>query len=172
MRFFRLLFVWAFVALGAGMGVAQTNSLGVRVGYNSRNESPVAGLWYQHSFSRHFRLAPNVDYYFRHNSTDALSLNCNVHFPWEVGQSGRVSVYPFAGVNYVSWNNHFDSTVDSESNGSSDDVTTRVNRFGFNIGGGVEYRVTPTMKVSLEVKGAFVKNYSSATATVSIGYMF
>lgn len=148
---------------------ARENSMGVRLGYNTRNSSPAAGLWFQHEFTRHFRLAPNVDYIFRHDNTDALSFNCNAQFPFRFGQYEAFAVYPLAGLNYTSWNYHHDDNPAVEG---VDDVTSRNNRFGFNAGAGLEYRVTPTLKLALEAKGTLVKSYSSATITLSIGYIF
>lgn len=148
--------------------------MGLRVGYNSRNSSPVAGLWFQHEFAPHFRLAPNVDYIFKRDNTDALSINCNGQFPFRFGQSGAFVFYPLAGLNYTSWNYHHDddpAVSDSSADGDGD-VTSRKNRFGLNAGAGLEYRVSPTLKFALEAKGTLVKSYSSATITLSIGYVF
>lgn len=174
MRFFRISSFVALAALVAPSLTARENSMGVRAGFNTRNSSPVAGLWFQHEFAPHFRLAPNVDYIFRRNNTDALSINCNAQFPFRFGQSGLFAVYPLGGLNYTSWNYHHDDdpdTSDSTYDGKGD-VTSRKNRFGINAGAGIEYRATPTLKLALEAKGTFVKSYSSATVAVSIGYIF
>ncbi|MBD5229607.1 MAG: porin family protein [Bacteroidales bacterium] len=172
MKYSRILLSVACMALVGGVAGARENAMGVRVGYNTRNSSPTAGLWFQHEFAPHFRLAPNVDYIFRHDNSDALSINCNGQFPFHFGQYNAFVFYPLAGINYTSWNyHHSDDPADSSSDGDGD-VTSRNNRFGFNAGAGLEYRVTPTLKLALEAKGTLVKSYSSATISVSIGYVF
>lgn len=149
---------------------AGDNAFGLRLGFATRNSAPVAGLWFQHSFNSHFRLSPTADYYFRSNHTDALALNCNAQFPFALGQS-RFQVYPFAGLNYTSWNlHHVDSA--GKSDATPDDVTTRLNRFGINAGAGLEYQVTPTLKLNLEAKATLIKAYSSGCFTIGIGYCF
>lgn len=144
---------------------AGEKTVGLRAGYNTRAEAPAAGIFFQYHFSNHFGIAPNVDYYFRHNGTDALSLNANAHFPFALTPTNRASFYPLAGLNYTSWNYHHDDKV-------NDDVTTRVSRLGLNAGAGFEFRATPTLKLSVEAKATFIKQYSSGTFSVSIGYIF
>ena len=153
---------------GSQIAVAGENSFGLRIGFNTRNTVPVAGLWFRHSFNSHFRLSPSADYHFRNNNTDALALNCNAQFPFALGQS-RFQVYPFAGINYTSWNIHRNKDIEQRS---ADDVTTRFNRFGINVGAGVEYRVSPTMVLTLEAKTTLIKSYSSGCFTLGIGYCF
>lgn len=144
---------------------AGEKTVGLRAGYNTRAESAIAGLFFQYRFSPHFGIAPNVDYYFRHNDTDALSINLNTHFPFSLGAQSRAALYPLAGLNYTSWNYHFDDTV-------NDDVTTRVSRLGLNIGGGFEFYATQSLKLSFEAKATFIKQYTSGSFTLSIGYVF
>lgn len=174
MKFTRIISFVAFTLSVVPVVSARENSMGVRIGYNSRNSSPTAGLWFQHEFAPHFRLAPNVDYIFRKDNTDALSINCNAQFPIHFGQSGSFAFYPLAGLNYTSWNYHYtdDPDISDSTADGAGDVTSRKNRFGINGGAGLEYRVTPTLKLALEAKGTFVKSYSSATVTISIGYVF
>ncbi|MDE6346061.1 MAG: porin family protein [Muribaculaceae bacterium] len=174
MKFTRIVSFVAFASLAIPSVSARENSMGIRVGFNTRNSSPAAGLWFQHEFAPHFRLAPNIDYIFRRNDTDALSINCNGQFPIHFGGSGAFVFYPLAGLNYTSWNYHHndDPDISDSSSDGNGDVTSRKNRFGFNAGAGLEYRVSPTLKLALEAKGTLVKSYSSATVTLSIGYVF
>lgn len=144
---------------------AGEKTIGLRTGYNTRAHAPIAGLFFQYRFSDHFGIAPNVDYYFRYNNADALSLNVNTHFPISLTQTGKVSFYPLAGLNYTSWNYHHNQI-------ESDDVSSRISRLGLNAGAGVEFRATPTLKLSAEAKATLIKQYSSGSFTVSIGYIF
>lgn len=142
-------------------------SFGPRVGYVSKNESASAGLFFQYAFSEHVRVAPEIGYIFRHNNLDAFTFDLNAHFPF--GFTGeRVAFYPLAGVNYSSWNSHF-AADDIED---IDDVSTRVNRFGLNLGAGFELRCNESMKLSLEAKYGLVKGYTSAYVSAGISFVF
>lgn len=147
-------------ALGRG-----EKSLGLRGGYNTRNESAVTGLYFQYSFSRHFRLAPNVDYVFRHNGTDAYSANINTHFPIAFDRNERFGMYPFTGVNFISWNHRLNN-VDGQ------DASSRVSRLGLNFGVGLEFYCTKSLKIHAEGKFNLVKAYSSGVFNIGIGYVF
>lgn len=144
--------------------IAGEKTVGIRAGYNTRATTAVAGVVFQYTFSNHFRISPNVDYYFRHDGADALSLNVNTHFPFHAS-AGRFGFYPLAGLNYTSWNYHFDDEA-------TNDVSTRVSRLGLNAGAGLEFYATPSLKLSLEAKATFIKQYSSGTFSLSIGYVF
>lgn len=140
-------------------------SLGLRTGYVSRNTTAAAGLYFQYRFTDHFRLAPSADYVFRHNNKDALMLNVDAQVPFSLG-TGKVALYPLAGLNFSAWNHH------EMADDSNDDVTTRVSRFGFNVGAGAELYATSTLKFALEGKFIGVKGHSCGEVTVSIGYIF
>lgn len=142
-------------------------SVGIRGGYTSKNRSATAGLYFQYSFNKSFRISPNLDYTFRHNGIDAYSINLNCHMPIAL-RSERIRAYPLAGLNYTSWN----QINNADSYSSIDDSSTRTSRLGANMGAGIEYYATSTMKLALEAKYLLAKNYSSAIISLSIGYVF
>ena len=141
-------------------------SIGLRGGYATSNHSAVAGLYFQYAFSSRFRLAPDIMYTFRHNGTDAYSLNLNAHVPFALNNS-KIAIFPIAGINYTSWNISGGKEIDENN-----DAKSRIDRLGLNLGGGVEYFVKPTLKLSLEAKYRALKDYGSGVFTVSIGYVF
>lgn len=155
----------AFSAVTASAVEKGEKSMGVRAGYTTSNHSGVAGLYFTYAFSSRFRLAPDVDYSFRHNGSDAFSININAHVPVTAPES-RFTLYPLAGLNYTSWNLH------DISAGDTDDVSTRTDRLGLNIGAGVSYAATPTLRLGFESKLRWIRNYNSGVFTVSIGYVF
>lgn len=167
-RFISFLIAAAAIMMSASVSAGE-KAFGVRGGYITRNSAPVAGLWFQYSFSDKLRISPNIDYNFRHNNTDALAINCNMQFPFSFTPARSILAYPFAGINYTSWNYHYDS---APSRDASSDVTSRLNRFGINAGAGLELRVSSTMKINLEAKATFIKSYTSGSFTVGLGYCF
>lgn len=161
------IFLFAIAALVPTDAVAQKGekTVGLRAGYSTRNESAIAGVYFQYRFSRYFRLAPNIDYIFRHRGTDAFSFNGNAHFPISLVPQ-RLNIYPLAGINYTSWNMRIEGLDET------DDVTTRAGKFGINIGGGLEWYATPTLKVLFEGKFCWVNKYDTGALTLGIGYVF
>ena len=153
--------------LSAPAATRGKKSVGIRAGYTTGNSSAVAGLYFQYAFSERFRIAPDADYTFRHEGTDAFSINLNAHVPFDLGTSRRWEVYPLAGLNYTSWNIHRRSSLRD-----NDDSKSRVDRLGFNAGAGIGFHATPTLKFALEGKYRWTRHYNSGVFTLSIGYMF
>ena len=159
--------VLAMAGTASAQSVKGEKSVGLRGGFTTCHDAPVAGLYFQYRFSRHFRLSPQIDYYFRHHDTDAFAFNINADVPFAIGSSGKFNLYPLAGVSLTSWNFHHRSTGEE-----ADDATSRKLRAGVNVGGGAEYYVTPTLKLALEGRYNWVKHYDGGVFTLSIGYMF
>ncbi|MDE6383722.1 MAG: porin family protein [Paramuribaculum sp.] len=143
-------------------------SVGLRAGFTTRNTTASAGLYFSYRFSEHFRIAPKVDYAFRHHRTDAFSFNFDTEYPVALNAAHSVNFYPIAGINYSTYSTHA-SLDDIEY---SDDATVRDNNFGLNLGAGIEYFATPTLRLAFESKCQLIKQYTGAWLTVGIGYRF
>lgn len=142
-----------------------TKSFGPKAGFVSRNTSAVAGITFDYTFSRHFRLAPEVAVIFRHKDLDGLSVDVNAQFPFPF-QGGRAAFYPLAGLDYTSWGVHsFDELKNK-------DVTNHRNGLGVNVGAGLEFYCTSSLKLSVEGRYTFLRHYPTAFATVGIAYVF
>lgn len=166
-----LLAVTASLSITApAMAERGNKSVGLHAGFTTTHDAPVAGLYFQYRFTGHFRLSPSIDYSFRHNHTDAYALNINADFPFALGNDSPFNIYPLAGVNFTSWNVHYPSARQGEE--LTDDSSTRTNRVGLNVGAGVEYFATPTLKFALEGKYAYIKHFDGGFVTLSIGYVF
>lgn len=162
-------FLAALLLLCANPAAAQLHkgekSFGPRIGYVSRNHSVLAGLSFTLATATHVRLAPEAVIIFRHHNSDALGIAMNVQFPFAFEQS-KFAAYPLVGIEYVSWGLH---GIDPES---AKDVTTHVNRFGANAGGGLELRCNSTLKLNLEARYTLVRKYSTASVSLGINYVF
>ena len=140
-------------------------TVGLAAGYVSQNNSGLAGVNFTYRFSRHFRMAPEVLYAFRHSSEDALIINVNAHVPCSFDRF--LEVYPLAGITYTSWNFHGDRAANGDA-----DVTSRISRFGLNVGAGISADISTTLRVGLEIQGALVKDLCSANVMAKIAYIF
>lgn len=139
-------------------------SVGIKAGYCTRNESAVAGIYFQYDFSRHFRLSPSIDYVFRHNGFDAYTFNLTAQFPIGL-KDKRFDIYPLAGLSYAIWNHSYTGE-------GNDDVSMRVNKFGFDVGAGAEYKINSSLKLFVQGKFNCVKHYNTGVFVVGIGYVF
>lgn len=150
-------------------------TFGVRTGYVSRNNSADLGLYFQYTFSKHFRLQPAADLVFRHKDRDAFMVDINAQVPIEFSND-NFSLYPFAGLNFSSWNRHYNAGNDAPEFENPDEFSpewsSRTNRFGVNVGAGFDLKVSSTLKLSLEAGYTFVKSNSGLRALVGIGYVF
>ena len=141
-------------------------TVGLTAGYVGHNNSGLAGIEFTYRFSSHFRLAPQALYAFRHHEEDALIINLNAQVPFSLG--GGWEIYPLAGINYTSWNFH-GSKLEARDDA---DVTSRINRFGLNAGGGIGLTLSPTLRIGAEAQWAFVKGYRSGNVLAKIAYIF
>lgn len=157
-----LLALVAASASAFAQGVKGEKTFSLEAGYAEYNSSGLAGIEFTYRFSRHFRLAPSVDYIFRHNGSDALTININCQIPFAV--ANRVEVFPLAGVCFSGWNGH--------SSGSQGDVTTRVTRFGLNIGAGASMRLSKKMIIGLAADYVIIKDFGGVEVMAKIGYVF
>lgn len=142
-------------------------TVGLRAGYSTNSSNPAAGIYFQYAFSRHFRIAPNVDYLFRNKGVDGFHFNINAHFPIGL-KSSRFDVYPLIGLGAVSMSAH----NQNNDSGSYDDVTTRSTKFGLNIGGGAEFMATSALKLFVEGKFNWIEDFNSGVFCIGIGYVF
>lgn len=171
-----LIAVMSLGCVGSAQGAVKgEKTFGVHTGYITRNVSGDVGLFFQYSFSPHFRLQPSADLIFRHNDRDAFLVDLNAQFPIGVN-TANFSLYPFAGLNFSSWNHHYVDRVVGEQDGQLGifdvEKSNRTNRFGVNFGAGFDLKITSTLKVSLEATYTFVKSNSGLRILAGIGYVF
>lgn len=148
-------------------------SVGLRGGFTTRNTTASAGLYFSYRFSEHFRFAPKVDYAFRHHGTDAFSFNFDCEMPISLdGITGRVNFYPIAGLNYSTFTSRSATEEFISLSDTYNDSSQRSNRFGMNLGAGIEFFATPTLRLAFEGKCTLIKQYTGGWFNISIGYVF
>lgn len=140
-------------------------TLALRAGYAGYNKSATAGLEFTYRFSRLFRLAPSLDYVFRHHDTDALVLEVDAQFLFPFS-GDRMAFYPYVGPKYSSWNYHPGNSADDN------DVSTRRSRLGLDAGVGLEANITPTLRLGVSAGYTFMKYFHSFDAALTISYRF
>ena len=153
----------ALLVLAPGARAGDNVTFGIEAGYNTRYETPVAGLAFTYRLKPHFRLGADADIAFRHKDYDALLLDVDAHFPF--ASNAHVEFYPLVGANFSAWSHHI-------VNENDDDVTTRTSAFGLNFGGGMGIKVTSTLKLNIQARYTLVSQRSGARITAGIAYVF
>lgn len=155
----------AFCALCASAQVERGEKmLGVRVGYATENRSVDAGITFRYAIVPWVRIAPEIGCVFRNRHKDAFTVDLNFQVPFSF-DSDKVDLYPLVGVAYNSWSTHYN---DIDGN----DVSSRLNRIGANLGAGFDIRMSSTLNLGIEAKYTFVKTFTSLYLTASISYVF
>lgn len=149
-------------------------TLGITVGYNTCNSRPLAGAQFSFRFNRLLRLSPAAEYVFRNDGCDALLVDLNMEFVFPFAK-GRCEVYPLAGINFSSWNNHDipEVTIDPEGKlVQPDDVSSRVSRFGLNLGAGFGVNISGSLRLSVSGTYTIIKEFHGANISAGIHYRF
>ena len=144
---------------------AGEKTFGITGGYATRNHSATAGLQLTYAFSRHFVLAPSVDYVFRNDDSDGILVNLDYHGPWQLDKEGRWDVYHILGINYASWTTH-------SKDADNKDVSERRGRAGFDFGLGFAYNVTPTLRLHVQGKFNWLAHRNTGLFNAGISYVF
>lgn len=144
-------------------------SVGLRGGFTTVNTTATAGLYFSYRFSKYLRFSPKMEYAFRHNSSDAFSFNFDCEMPLSISSTQRVNVYPIVGLNYTTISTKYHYMIDENR---SDDSSDRSNNFGLNVGGGIEFFATPTLRLAFESKCLVIKKNTGGWFSVSVGYRF
>jgi len=131
-------------------------TLGVAGGYASYNNSGYADIYFQYSFAKHVRIAPEIGYIFKNEGKSGFKASIDMHFPFRLAKG--LSIYPLAGITFDNWNY-----------ASDDDNKTR---FGFDVGGGLDLYLTSFLKLTLQGKYSIVKDTDGAYVGLGIGYVF
>lgn len=167
----RAIIAVAFIAIAALGASAQKGEscFGLQTGFTSNNRSAIAGLFYQYGLSSHLRIAPEMGCVFRHHDKDAFTVDLNCHVPLAI-TSSNAQLYPLAGLNFSSWNHHH-IHVEAGDDGY-DDVSTRKNKLGVNVGAGFQLMASAALKLKVEAKYTITTHYSTFVLGVGIGYVF
>lgn len=144
-----LVALFALISLGA-YAQQGTVGAGIQLDLASRNNLVGLGGHLSYNVTNPIRLQLSGDYYFEHHGMDMGDLNFDVHYLF--GINNVVSVYPLAGLTLE----FFDHDT----------------KFGGNIGGGIEFKVSPSVSVGAELKGQLVEDFSRFNTAFRLTYRF
>lgn len=131
----------AIVSVGA---YAQQGSVSghAKLGYQSDYKRFGVGVEGRYEIINNVRLAPDVIIFFPNNNTWGVDLNLNAQYTF-TNIVDKLTLYPLAGVNI------------SNNKWSYHGLSNKFTNFGFNVGAGADYDITPGTYVNFEMKYTF-----------------
>lgn len=153
------------VLLAVQLAQAQTyntKSLGVSAGYLFETENVEGGIFIHLPVSKHWRVAPSINYAFSNHNRYNLDINGDVHYL--VPFAGRFSFYPLAGIVFQSWRG---SALQTDK-----ELSNTINKFGINAGAGFEMSLSRRLDLHIEGKYIFIDKFHQAHVSIGLGYKF
>ena len=149
----------AGVVSAAASGIG---SLGANFLYGSKFDQVGLGVCYKLSLTDNFRIAPEMQYFFSNKNMKAWDANANIEYVSTLFDD--LKFYPLVGFTYSHW-------TFSQSVGAGKYVES-CDRFGVNVGGGIEYNFTDQLGVVAEVRGQLIKDFSQCVLSIGVKYSF
>lgn len=127
------------------------------------------GAKYQYNVLEQVRLEGDLEYWFKDHTIDVFDISANVQYLFPVGS--RINIYPTLGIGYAhigggvkvpDWAEDYVSNADGGSG----------SRFLFNLGVGVEYAINYSLKMGLEIKYQYLKDFGRLPIQVGVTYQF
>ncbi|MBR4381404.1 MAG: hypothetical protein IKP48_09110 [Bacteroidaceae bacterium] len=153
MKKYLFMLVAVFAMSTAAFAQKGVTAFGVQGVYDDWNGQFGIGVKLQHNFADQFRSEIGTDLFFKKYDISIVDVNANFHYVVPV--ASQFNVYPLVGAN-IAFFNH--------------DIPTRI---GLNLGGGLEYYITDTVKLVGEAKYIVSDNgFSRFGANFGFAFMF
>ena len=169
------LFLTLCVALVSVGAFAQKGeqAVGAHVLYGTDAQNIGFGAKYQYNVTDNIRLEAVGDYYLKTDGFSMFDVNVNGHYLFTL--SDKVTVYPLVGINYTSWKQ--ENIIEFDNEEIEDypydmDVSNELkdSSIGFNIGGGIQYKLSDRIRIGAELKYQTVSGAN--TAIIGAGITF
>lgn len=117
------------------------------------------GAKFQYSLSDHFRLEPAFTYYLKKDNLSMWDLMVNCHYLFPLAQD-RLNLYPIAGLGVLG------------AKASALGYSASTTKFGINLGGGAEYKISQSIALGVELKYQIVADYGHLALQLGVTYLF
>lgn len=139
-----------------------TFGMGAHTGYSTGIKQVGAGVHLHYYPSNRVRLAPAFTYFIPHKGKSTWEIDADAHYVLPV--SWLFSVYPIAGLNYL--NMKFDAAKYS----AAGEQNWTKHRIGANLGLGIQYDFGYKVRLSVEYKYQFIRDFSQSSVMAGIGF--
>ncbi len=149
------------VSIVALMGIFTMNAaqgekaFGAQFNYASKHSMVGLGLNFNYEFINNVRVEPEFIYYFKNEGLNAFNVNLN--FNYLIRTSSRFAIYPLAGFSYAR---------------ITPEIGDGVNRFGANVGVGVEYSINNRFAFYIEERFQILKDMNQSVTGLGVKYKF
>jgi len=126
---------------------------GLVYGLDDYNNLGITGK-FQWNITDGFRLEPSASYYLEKDFVEMWDMNVNLHYIFKLTE--KFNLYPLGGI-----------TLLGVSIGNFSDE-----KFGANLGGGAEFKITDCFSIGAEIKYQFVSDVDRAVFGVGVTYRF
>lgn len=162
MKKYLLLLVFLCGCIGTTYAQKGESAIGFNLNYGDDTNLGL-GIKYRYSFTDNWRIEPAFNYYFKHDYLSMWDLGANVHYLFPVAP--QVSLYPLGGVSYSCATAHLASWGEGWHNVHDGNI-------GINLGGGVDFKVAPTVKLNLELKYQIVDSRNQLILSAGASFAF
>ena len=128
----------------------------VNYGLDSDYKNFGIGAKVQYEFIDNLRGEASFNYFFKKDYVTMWDVNVNLHYLFRLND--QFAVYPLAGVTLLGWN----VDVLGESVSDSD--------LGYNLGGGIEYKLNENIKLNFEGKYQSVKDWDHPVISLGVAF--
>lgn len=143
------------------------SSIGFNLGYAFDSENVLLGLDYRYSITDEIRINPGVSHLIKKDGINAWMIDLNLNYLINLNE--MVAFYPIAGLSLDFWK--LDAKLDLGNFGKYG-ISENFNRFGVNLGLGIELYATEEMTLGIETKYNLVKDIDQAILALRVGYVF
>ena len=149
------------VSIVALLGIFTVNAaqgekaFGAQFNYASKHSMVGLGLNFNYEFINNVRVEPEFIYYFKNEGLNAFNVNLN--FNYLIRTSSRFAIYPLAGFSYAR---------------ITPEIGDGVNRFGANVGVGVEYSINNRFAFYIEERFQILKDMNQSVTGLGVKYKF
>ena len=132
----------------------QHNALGLSYDFATEYRQHGLGMKFQVGIDSHWRIEPEIIYFFQSRNVTTLHLNANVQYAMPVVST--LQIYPFMGLSYSHWG--YDGP--------------NANRWGANLGAGVEVGLSDNWTAFAEFRFMLVPKETQAISAIGLKRRF
>lgn len=160
--------------MGIGITFAQQGkqAVGFNVEYGTEISNVGFGLKYQYNISSAIRFEPSVNYFLKNDGLSMFDLNVNAHYLCPV--TNNVKLYPLVGFTYTNWRTDAceEVQVDGDQIFTAQEEAVNKDKFGINLGAGLEYNFNACWAMNVEAKYRFISSLDQFVIGRGLIYKF
>ena len=170
---FKVTFVVMFTFMVTSVMAQQKGEMAVggQIAYGSGDDYSNLGLGakFQWNILDNIRLEPSFTYFLKKDYVNMWDLSADVHYLFPI--TDKVTVYPLAGLSILGVKASVPS-VDLGEWGSYGEGSASDSEFGFNLGGGIDYKLADKLTLNAGLKYKMCSNWDRFIVSVGLAYKF